>query len=93
MNAGRFLAFRTTRPNLKKVTQPCRFGDVVSIETWIDAFEGRKFTIRYEMTNGEHLAATCCEHRAWVLPDPDSPRGLRAIPVPDEIRKLFHRPA
>lgn len=72
---------------------PCRFGDVVTIETWIDAFEGRKFTIKHEMTNGEHLAATCREHRAWVLPDPGSARGLKAIAVPDDIQKLFHRPA
>lgn len=72
---------------------PCRFGDLIAIESWIDAFEGRKFTIKHEMKNGKHLAAACREHRAWVLLDPVAPRGIKAIPVPDDIRKLFHRPA
>lgn len=70
---------------------PCRFGDKLAITTWIDAFEGRRFTVRHEMMNGANLAATCREHRAWVLLAPDSPRGLRAIPVPEEVQKKFHR--
>jgi hypothetical protein len=45
------------------------------------------------MKNGEHLAATCREHRAWVVLDPGSPRGIKAVPVPDTVRRLFHRPA
>jgi len=45
------------------------------------------------MKNGENLAATCREHRAWVILDPATPRGIRAIPVPDEVRHLFHRAA
>ncbi|MCW5771770.1 MAG: acyl-CoA thioesterase [Rhodospirillaceae bacterium] len=71
---------------------PCRFGDRISIESWVEAFEGRKFTIKHEMKNGENLAAECREHRAWVVLDPGSARGIKAIPVPDEVRKLFHRP-
>lgn len=74
-------------------TYPCRFGDDIEILTWIDAFEGRKFTVRHEMTNatgGRAPAARCREFRAWVVLDPASPRGIKAAPVPAEIQKLFH---
>jgi 4-hydroxybenzoyl-CoA thioesterase len=70
---------------------PCRFGDLVAIESWIDSFEGRKFTVKHEMKNGDNLAAVCREHRAWVILDPGSPRGIKAVPVPAAIRALFHR--
>lgn len=71
---------------------PCRFGDLISIASWVEAFEGRKFTVRHEMMNGENLAAVCREHRAWVMLDPGSPRGIKAVAVPEDIRALFHRP-
>ena len=75
---------------------PCRFGDHLEIMTWIDAFEGRKFTIKHEMTNttgGRNLAAQCREYRVWAMLDPGSPRGIKAAPVPEPVRKLFHREA
>jgi 4-hydroxybenzoyl-CoA thioesterase len=72
---------------------PCRFGDELAITTWIDAFEGRRFTVKHELQNGDVLGATCREHRAWVMIDPASAKGIKAVPVPDEIRRLFHRSA
>lgn len=74
---------------------PVRFGDEIEIKSWVDAFEGRRFTMRHVMTNvtgGRALAAECREFRAWVLIDPSVPRGIRAIPVPEHVRALFHRP-
>lgn len=71
-------------------THPCRFGDQIGITTWIDAFEGRKFTVRHEMVNSGILAAECREYRAWVIQEAGSPKGLRAVPVPQEVQELFH---
>jgi YbgC/YbaW family acyl-CoA thioester hydrolase len=74
-------------------TYPCRFGDHIAITTWIDAFEGRRFTVKHELKNGPHDAGRCREYRAWVMLAPESPRGIRAVPVPEEIRRKFHREA
>ena len=35
---------------------PMRFGDRLRITSWIDRFEGRKFTVAHEIMNGERFA-------------------------------------
>jgi len=69
---------------------PSRFGDKLAIETWIDAFEGRKFTVKHILRNGPHIGAECREYRAWAMEDPTGQKKIKAIPVPEEVRKLFH---
>ena len=32
---------------------------------------------------------TSREVRAWAAPDPDSPKGIRAVSIPGEIRAIF----
>lgn len=71
---------------------PARHGDEIEITSWIDAFEGRTFTIRHEIRKGDALIGECTEKHAWVVADPDSEKGIRAVSVPDEVRALFHRP-
>lgn len=72
---------------------PMRHGDRLTITTWIDTFEGRTFTVRHTIRNKGHVAAECTEKRAWVVEDKGSEKGIRAVPFPDELRGLFHRPA
>lgn len=72
---------------------PMRMGDILTIKSWIEAFEGRTYTAIHEVYNGEHLAARNVEKHAWAVPAPDSPKKIKAVPVPDEVRALFHRPA
>lgn len=72
---------------------PMRHGDELRITSWIESFDGRKFTVAHEIMNGEHFAAEARELRAWVVPDPGSPKKIKAAPVPDEVRRLFHKPA
>jgi hypothetical protein len=40
-------------------------------------------------SNGDVLAVEGREIRAWVTKDPDSPKGMRAVPVPDDIKQRF----
>ncbi len=71
---------------------PCRFGDKIRIKSWIDSFEAKRFTIKHELYKGERLAAESREIRAWIITDTTTSRGIRAIPVPDRIQRMFHRP-
>jgi 4-hydroxybenzoyl-CoA thioesterase len=71
---------------------PMRFGDKLRITSWIDSFEGRKFTVAHEIMNGEHLSAKAQELRTWAVPAPDSPKKIKATPVPEAVRRLFHKP-
>ena len=42
--------------------------------------------------NGDNFAAEGRELRAWVVPDPGSPKKIKAALVPDAVQRLFHRP-
>jgi YbgC/YbaW family acyl-CoA thioester hydrolase len=69
---------------------PMRHGDHLEITSWIDVFEGRTFTMCHEIYNGPHLSAKSSEKRAWVIEDSSSEKGIRAIPVPDDVKAIFH---
>ena len=71
---------------------PMRHGDKLTFKTWLDRVEGRTFTVRHEIYNGEHLAAKSAEMRAWVVLAPEREKGLKAIPMPDDVQALFRRP-
>lgn len=72
---------------------PMRHGDHLKITSWVDVFDGRTFTVRHEIMNGDHLSAKSAEKRAWVVAEPETEKGIRAVPVPDEVQRAFHRPA
>lgn len=72
-----------------KYRSPCRFGDTVEIESWIDAIEGKTFTVRHHIHNAGNLSVEGHEIRVWAVTDPSRPAGIRAIPIPENVRKLF----
>src|SRR5262249_50757020 len=68
----------------------CRLGDELELHSWVDEWAGRTFLVRHRVQHADGRAAlTGFERRAWVVPDPDSPRGLRAVRVPDEAMARF----
>ena len=68
---------------------PCRFGDTVEIESWIDDFDGKRFTVRHDVHNRGRHAVEGREVRVWVVQDPERPAGIRAVPVPPEVLAKF----
>ncbi len=74
---------------------PARFGEELEIESWVDEWRGKVFVVRHHVTKpdpdgGERVTvAEGHEIRAWVYLDPDSPRGLRARRVPEDIKARF----
>lgn len=69
--------------------RPCRFGDTVEIESWVEEWRGKTFLVCHHITNQGELAVEGREPRAWVVTDKDRPAGLRAEPVPAEIIARF----
>jgi acyl-CoA thioesterase FadM len=70
--------------------QPCRLGDEVLIRTWVEEWAGRTFLVKHRVlhADGRH-ALEGFERRAWVVPDASSPKGLRTLPIPDEVIARF----
>jgi 4-hydroxybenzoyl-CoA thioesterase len=69
-----------------KFHRPVRFGDTVEIDSWIEEIKGKVIVMRHEIYNRGELALEGREVRVYTILDPESDRGFKAVPVPDELR-------
>jgi len=72
-----------------KFLRPCRFGDVIEIESWIEEWRGKTFLVRHRIRNKGEIAVEGNELRAWTVVDKSRPAGIRAEPVPAEVVARF----
>ncbi|MDA0239711.1 MAG: thioesterase family protein [Proteobacteria bacterium] len=68
---------------------PARLGDEIIIESWVEEWRGKSFVVQHRILNGDNEIATGQEIRVWAVKAPDSPKGIKAVDVPDEIMALF----
>ncbi len=69
---------------------PCRHGDELELATWLEEWRGRSFLVRHRLDHvGDGVAVEGYERRVIVAPDPDSPKGMRAIDLPESEKKRF----
>jgi len=69
---------------------PCKLGDEVELETWVDEWAGRTFRLIHRLSHVDGPPALeGFERRAWVVPDPDSPKGSRGAPGPEQAIARF----
>ncbi len=68
---------------------PVRFGDTITVTSEIAEWRNKSFVVMHEIHYADVLAVEGREIRAWVVVDKTRPKGLRAIPVPDEIKARF----
>jgi 4-hydroxybenzoyl-CoA thioesterase len=66
--------------------RPLRFGDTVEIQSWVEEIKGKVIVMRHEVYNRGELALEGREVRAFTVRDPSGDKGLKAVPVPDELR-------
>ena len=71
------------RANFKVRVQ---MGQTIEIQTWIDEFRGKTFLIRPEIYNGDVLCCEGRELRAYLIRDSSAKAGVRAAPMPDDLR-------
>lgn len=69
--------------------RPARFRDRLGLETRIAEWARSSFRVEHRITKDNEETATGHEVRAWVARDPHRPDGLRALPVPEAVRRRF----
>lgn len=72
-----------------KFLAPSRRRDVITVESTIESWGNTSFKVAHTIYNGDREAVKGHEVRGWVVVDPESPKGLRAIPVPGRIKDRF----
>jgi 4-hydroxybenzoyl-CoA thioesterase len=72
-----------------KFLSPSKFGDVIEVHSSIPEWGEKHFVVAHKVFNAGVQAVDGYERRVWAAERPDKPGRLKALPVPDEIRKLF----
>ena len=68
---------------------PLRAGDAVDIESWVEAWNEKTFTVKHQAMRAGELVTESTEVRAWVVGDTASPKGFTATQVPDAVKQRF----
>jgi len=72
-----------------KYLRPCRHGERMSIESWVDGWREKVFVVKHRIECEGEPAVEGYETRAWAAPAETGPRSMRAVPIPESVRALF----
>ena len=69
-------------------TGPATWGDRIAVDSRVVRWGGKSFDVAHSVTHAETGAAIAegQETRVCVAIDPDDPKGMRGVAVPDDIR-------
>ena len=70
-----------------KFVQTASYGDVLEIHTSVAEWRGKSFVQRYRVMRGADLIMECDEVRIFAGRKEGDPAGIRAVAIPDEIRR------
>jgi 4-hydroxybenzoyl-CoA thioesterase len=70
---------------------PCRLGDLISIDSFIEEIGTSEIVIRHNVTNEGSLAVVGHERRFWGVRRSDDPRRLRRATIPEEVAAILRR--
>jgi 4-hydroxybenzoyl-CoA thioesterase len=73
-----------------KYSNACKLGNRLTIESWVDSWDGKTFVVKHKLTHADgRPALEGFERRVWVKRDPDHKIGIRALAVPEEVKARF----
>ncbi|RCW75682.1 acyl-CoA thioesterase [Pseudorhodoferax soli] len=64
------------------------YGDVLDIAVSVAEWRRSSFVLRHRVTRGETLIMECDEVRIFAAHRADHAPGIRAVPIPDDIRAM-----
>lgn len=64
-----------------------KLGARLAVASWVDEWAGKTFVVKHRITHADGTEALeGFERRIFVVKDPESSRGIRAIDAPDGLR-------
>lgn len=75
-----------TQANFKA---PVRFGETITLTSWIEEWRNKSFVIAHEVYKDGQLCAEGRDIRAWVVYDQSAPNGIKAVTIPDDVKRRF----
>jgi 4-hydroxybenzoyl-CoA thioesterase len=68
---------------------PSRFGDEISVESWVSEWRGKVFVVEHRVYNRGKVTVEGRELRVWAMQVPNDPQGMKAGVVPQAIIDRF----
>ena len=72
-----------------KFLRPGTYGDTIEIETSIAEWRDTSFVMNHLIRRGTDVLVDGREIRIFAQPHPDDPKRIRAVHLPDHLRKLL----
>lgn len=73
-----------------KYSNASKLGDTLSIESWVERWDGKTFLVKHKLTHADgRPALEGFERRVWIKRDATRLTGFRAVEVPAEVRSRF----
>ena len=72
-----------------KFLRPATYGDTIEIETSIAEWRDTSFVMNHLIRRGTDVLVDGREIRIFAQPHPDDPKRIRAVHLPDHLRKLL----
>lgn len=67
---------------------PATYGEDIEIESWVESWGGKSFTMRHVARRGDTVLAEGREVRVFAVRESVDPPVIRAVAVPADIRAL-----
>ena len=68
----------------------CALDDTLEMTTWVDEWQERTFLVRHRVMHADgRPALEGFERRVFAVDAPDSPKGMRAMTIPQDIMDRF----
>lgn len=64
------------------------YGDALEVHTSIIEWREKSFVMKHDLRRGDELLAEGRDVRIFAIRHPDDPARIKAVPVPEEIRRL-----
>ena len=71
-----------------KFVKTASYGDLLEFHVSIPEWRGKSFVQRYVCKRGDDVILECDEVRIFAGRREDNPEQIRALPIPEEIRRL-----
>ncbi len=71
-----------------KFLRPATYGETLQIHTNIQEWRAKAFLFRHVIMRGDDVLCEGVETRAFCIRPADNPDRIKAIPVPEEIKRL-----
>ncbi|MCG2591917.1 acyl-CoA thioesterase [Ramlibacter sp. XY19] len=71
-----------------KFMKTASYGDVLQIHVSVAEWRGKSFVQRYRIVRGDDAIMECEEVRIFAARKEGDATGIRAVPAPEEIRRL-----